>query len=270
VTGSGLISGSLVVQDGVAPGGIVTASGGSTTRGFGGHVASLALTAAYQTVPQEMCVQHVHVEFLRPAVAGPSVEVPVTVIRDGRTTAHRLVEIRQADGRAVASVLAVFHRADAAGLEYQVPVTPGPGPEGSTEVRTSPMEIRLDEDVRDPSRQRVWIRSAERPLPTDPRLHDSVLLFMSDVSVLWPALRVHGFDVMEHRHSALSSMTHTMWFHRHVQADRWLLYDQQTPSTAGGLCHSEGRIFTADGLLAASVTQVGLLQPTQDPGTRTG
>jgi acyl-CoA thioesterase-2 len=51
-----------------------------------------------------------------------------------------------------------------------------------------------------------------------------------------------------------------MWFHRTFRADEWLLYDQRSPSASGGRGLAEGRIFRADGTLAVSVMQEGLVR----------
>jgi acyl-CoA thioesterase-2 len=51
-----------------------------------------------------------------------------------------------------------------------------------------------------------------------------------------------------------------MWFHRPFRADEWLLYDQESPVATSGRALAEGRIFTADGRLAVSVVQEGLMR----------
>jgi acyl-CoA thioesterase len=90
---------------------------------------------------------------------------------------------------------------------------------GTAEAGPLPVETETVSDPSDPSRQRAWIRSRERPLPADPRLHEAALLLMSDLTLLWPALLVHGFGRAEHRHTALVPLTLTMWFHRRAPAD---------------------------------------------------
>jgi acyl-CoA thioesterase-2 len=45
-----------------------------------------------------------------------------------------------------------------------------------------------------------------------------------------------------------------------VRADRWLLYDQVSPTATGGRGYTQARIFTADGTLVASVAQEGLIR----------
>jgi acyl-CoA thioesterase II len=57
-----------------------------------------------------------------------------------------------------------------------------------------------------------------------------------------------------------ASLDHAMWFHRPFRTDRWLLYDQVSPSASGALGLSTGRIFQ-DGRLVASVAQEGLIRP---------
>jgi acyl-CoA thioesterase len=47
-----------VWEDGVSP--AVMAAWGGGSRGFGGHVAAVALAAAYATVPQGLSIHHVH------------------------------------------------------------------------------------------------------------------------------------------------------------------------------------------------------------------
>ncbi len=51
-----------------------------------------------------------------------------------------------------------------------------------------------------------------------------------------------------------------MWFHRPFRADDWLLYDQESPTAQGGRGLGKGRIFTADGQLAVSVIQEGVIR----------
>ena len=51
-----------------------------------------------------------------------------------------------------------------------------------------------------------------------------------------------------------------MWFHRPFRADRWLLYDQGSPSASAALGLSTGRLFQ-DGRLVCTVAQEGLIRP---------
>jgi acyl-CoA thioesterase-2 len=58
----------------------------------------------------------------------------------------------------------------------------------------------------------------------------------------------------------MASLDHAMWFHRPFRADEWLLYQQRAISTSSARGLAGGSIFSADGELAVSVVQEGLLR----------
>jgi acyl-CoA thioesterase-2 len=113
-----------------------------------------------------------------------------------------------------------------------------------------------------PPRQRVWIR-ADGTLPDDPVLHTCVLTYASDMTLLDTTMLAHGGASLEDR-VQMASLDHAMWFHRPFRADEWLLYDQDSPSTSGARGLARGLIWTADGRLAVSVVQEGLIRPIHD------
>lgn len=248
-----------VREDGVSP--AVMAGSGGGSRGFGGHVAAVTLAAAYATVPQGLSVHHVHVEFLRPAIAGRALRAGVRSFGDGRSIGRRFVEVAHDGEPPCAIATATFHRRDDRGPEHQPPMPAAPDAAEVPPERTDPVEIRRVTDPSDTAHQQTWLRPHARPLAAEPWLHDCALLFMSDYTLLWPTMTVHGLDPARDRHAVLGSVAHTMWFHRPGRADDWLLHDQRTPSTSGGLGHAEGRMFSRSGVLLASVAQAGLLRP---------
>jgi acyl-CoA thioesterase II len=261
----------FAVRDGIAPAVMapagVAADSGAAVRGFGGHVAALALAAAYESVHLDLSVHHVHVEFLRPAAAGRPLRLGVRSYRDGRSVARRFVEASQEGEPPCAIMTATFHLRDPRGPDHQRAMPPAPPVLDAPLTRTVPVETRRMDGADDPSSAQVWIRPHVRPIAAAPRLHDCALLFLSDFTVSWTILTVHGIDPERDRHTVLGSVAHTMWFHRRGRADEWLLYDQRTPSTSDGFGHAEGRLFTQSGLLLASVAQVGILRA---PGSQAG
>jgi acyl-CoA thioesterase-2 len=104
----------------------------------------------------------------------------------------------------------------------------------------------------------VWMRAVER-LPDDPLLHAAVLAYSSDYSLLEPVLRRHGL-VWTDRRLRVASLDHSMWFHRDVRVDDWLLYAQQSPSAVSGRGLSIGEIFSQDGTLVATTAQEGMVR----------
>ena len=89
----------------------------------------------------------------------------------------------------------------------------------------------------------VWIRATGR-LPDDPAIHQCVLAYASDMTLLNSSLIAHGRTVFDGSIQA-ASLDHALWFHRPFRADEWLLYAQDSPSASGARGFSRGLIFTA-------------------------
>jgi acyl-CoA thioesterase-2 len=105
---------------------------------------------------------------------------------------------------------------------------------------------------------RVWLR-ANGELPDDPLLHVCLMTYASDLTLLDSVLRRHAVSWAEGQIEA-ASLDHAMWFHRPFRADRWLLYDQESPIAAGARGLARGQVFTEQGDLVVSVVQEGLIR----------
>jgi acyl-CoA thioesterase-2 len=93
-----------------------------------------------------------------------------------------------------------------------------------------------------------------RRLPDDPALHRAAMVYMTDMSIQETVLRAH--DVTWATPGLkLASLDHAMWWHRDGRADEWMLYVQESPSARGGRGLTQGRIYSRDGVLLASVAQ---------------
>ena len=108
----------------------------------------------------------------------------------------------------------------------------------------------------------MWIRASAR-LPDDPGIHQFVLAYASDMTLLDSSLIPHGRTVFD-RSIQAASLDHALWFHRPFRADDWLLYAHDTPSASGARGFSRGLIFSRDGTLVASVAQEGLVRERPD------
>ena len=250
---------------------------------FGGQVAGQALVAAGRTV-ERGTVHSLHAYFLRPGDPTVPILYEVDRIRDGRSfTTRRVVAIQH--GQAIFNLSASFH-VEEPGIEHQVPqLGDVPDPESLPTLmemlepirdslpewyRTRPIDLRYVEGVpwvlREgprPPHQRMWIR-ADGSLPDDPLLHACVVAYASDMSLLDTALMPHGLKWSDANVMG-ASLDHAMWFHRPFRADQWLLYDQESPTACGARALSRGSIFAADGRLAVTVVQEGLLRSTPRP-----
>ena len=112
--------------------------------------------------------------------------------------------------------------------------------------------------VRDPD-QDTWFRT-RGALPDDPLLHTCIVAYASDLTLLGTALLPHPMTD-DHPGYMVASLDHVMWFHRPFRADDWLLYHTHSPSASAGRGFATGQVFCADGTLAVSVAQEGLVRP---------
>ena len=250
-------------------------------RVFGGQVIGQSLVAARRTVDGRH-PHSLHGYFMRPGDPKVPIIYEVDRIRDGKSfTTRRVVAVQH--GQAIFAMSASF-QVDEGGFEHQAAMPDVPGPDelpSEDDVkadllsrmpepmrtyyeRERPIDMRPVEINRYMSREpmepqfHVWIRTTGR-LPDDPAIHQCVLAYASDMTLLDTSLVPHGRTVFDPTIQA-ASIDHAMWFHRPFRADEWLLYAQDTPSAGGARGFSRGLIFQQDGTLIASVAQEGLIR----------
>ncbi len=252
-------------------------------RVYGGQVVGQALVAADRTVNAEDRLAHsLHAYFLRPGDPKVPIIYEVDRIRDGGSfTTRRVIAIQH--GHAIFSMGVSFHQSEP-GFDHQIPMPSVPPPEELAsedelkarllpllpEVmrnyweRERPIELRpvdlsrfLSSAKAEP-KQYIWIK-ASGPLPGNFRLHQCVLAYASDFSLLDTSLVAHGRMMFDPR-IMMASLDHALWFHRPFRADEWLLYAQDSPSSQGARGFCRGSIFSRDGRLVASVAQEGLIR----------
>jgi acyl-CoA thioesterase-2 len=255
-------------------------------RVFGGQVIGQALVAALRTVDNRP-PHSLHAYFMLPGDPKVPIVYEVDRIRDGKSfTTRRVVAIQH--GHAIFATGISFH-ADEPGMSHQAKMPDVPKPEdlpseADIKARTlqmmpdpvrryfereRPIELRPVEFTRylgvksEEAKFHVWIRATGK-LPDDLAIHQCVLAYASDMTLLDAALVPHGRTVFEKRIMA-ASLDHALWFHRPFRADDWLLYAQDSPNLSGARGFSRGLIFTRDGTLVASVAQEGLVRERRDP-----
>jgi acyl-CoA thioesterase-2 len=203
-------------------------------------------------------------------------------IRDGRSFSTRRVVARQ-HGRPIYYMTASFQVPEE-GFEHQDVMPDVPSPAESLDMadmfrKRSPehadqwvrewaaLELRYVGDSRPggslpadehPAQSLLWIKVSGR-LDDDQLTHQAALTYASDMTLLGSTLVPHGTHPM-HPKMQSASLDHTIWFHRPLRADEWLLYDQVSPSASGARGLAIGRVFTEDGLLVATVAQEGLIR----------
>jgi acyl-CoA thioesterase-2 len=252
-------------------------------RVFGGQVVGQALRAAQRTVELPRMAHSLHGYFMRPG--DPRVPIIYEVIRDrdgGSFSTRRVVAVQH--GAPIFSMSVSFHGSEQ-GFDHAAPMPRVPAPEALQSEREMlrasahrmpasmrryferdrPIELRpcdpahyLDPRQEPEGSHNVWIRTTGA-LPGDPLLHQCVLAYASDMTLLDTALVPHGRNIFD-QELMLASLDHALWFHRPFRMDEWLLYAQDTPSASGARGFTRGQIFSRDGLLIASVAQEGLIR----------
>jgi acyl-CoA thioesterase-2 len=254
----------------------------SWQRVFGGQVLGQALVAAVRTVEEARVAHSLHAYFL----LGGDPKVPIIYsverVRDGGSFSTRRVTGIQ-HGRPMFVMSASFHKAEP-GFDHQseMPKVPAPEELPSEQELKARMIAHLPQSMRSywererpiemrpvdvsryfsreprPPEQFIWMRATGR-LPDDLPLHQCVLAYASDFSLLDTALIAHG-RLMFDKDVQMASLDHALWLHRPFRADEWLLYAQDSPSSHGARGFCRGRVFTRDGRLVASVAQEGLVR----------
>lgn len=273
------------------PGVFVGAADETSTRQrvFGGQVLAQALTAAYRTVPDDRIAHSLSAYFVRSGLAGVPIEYRVDEIRDGGSFSTRTLAASQ-QGRTIFFMGCSFHRLEP-GLNHADTIPQGvAAPQdcpplsevlGARSRRSAEawrqewgvLETRFASDTsavngaHADAAMKVWVRT-ESALPPDPRLHQAVLAYASDLTLLAVSTVPHPV-VFAGPGMQAASINHAMWFHRPARADQWLLYDQVSPSASAGLGFSFGRLFSG-GQLVASCTQEGLIRLTDPAALVTG
>jgi acyl-CoA thioesterase-2 len=232
-----------------------------------------SLSAASQTVEDARHVHSLHGYFLRPGDASMPVVYSVDRVRDGGSfSTRRVTAIQKGQPIFTCSVVPVRRRrlrapgADArrgrpGNLPSEVELASAMADQLPERIRdkvlcAKPIEIRPVTE-RDPFNPKpgdpvkyAWFR-ADGNLPDTPALHKYLLAYASDFGLLTTALLPHGKSVWQ-KDMQIASLDHSLWFHRNLRADEWLLYATDSPwaGNARGFCR--GSIFNRAGQLVAS------------------
>jgi acyl-CoA thioesterase-2 len=249
---------------------------------FGGQVLGQALSAAYQTVPSDRQAHSLHAYFLRPGIATKPIVYDVDCIRDGKSfTTRRIVAIQK--GRAIFN-MSVSFQLNESGFNHQddaPEVTPPEDLESELELAHKvadkiPLKIRGKILCKKPIEMRTvnpinpfapekrepvlytWLKAID-PLQDDFAVHQYLLAYASDFGLLSPSLHPHGHSPWE-TEMQVASLDHAMWFHRDFRMDDWLLYVMKSSNAGKARGLSDGKIYTRQGKLVASVAQEGLIR----------
>ncbi|WP_288383598.1 acyl-CoA thioesterase II [uncultured Acinetobacter sp.] len=251
-------------------------------RVFGGQVLGQALRAASYTTDRP--AHSLHAYFLYGGDIHAPIVYEVNPLRDGKSFVSREVRAIQ-HGRTIFSAMVSFV-APEEGLNYQndAPVYPAPEDVKSEAELKQGMIDFIPENVRASfMRERhVEIRPIDPVNPFQPHpqaptnahyirthdqirgemdqvaLHQAIVAFYSDFTLMTTALKPHGLSYISPSLQC-ASIDHTIYFHRPVRADEWMLYDMDATVSSSSRGLNFGRMWQ-NGMLVCSTVQEGLIR----------
>ena len=186
----------------------------------------------------------------------------VTRHHDGRSFATLSIVATQSKGPIGTASVSMHVAEDGPALQAVEPVGPVPGPEHEITLGLIPLETRAAADLNaittGPPEFELWMRTPS----CNPDLAPALAAYATDLTLIGTALRpLDGLSQLGNGTQFTSAVTtHTIWFHRPLRTDEWLLLRQHSPLVAHGRSFGRGDILTEDGVLVASYAQEALLR----------
>ncbi|WVZ07791.1 hypothetical protein V8G54_021137 [Vigna mungo] len=220
---------------------------------FGGQIVGQALAAASKSVDCLKVVHSLHVYFLLVGDFNIPIIYQVSRLRDGKSFATRRVDAIQ-NGNVIFTLLASFHLLSLEELREQRLTDPRLPRTYRNKVATVefipwPIEIRFCEprtstnQTKSPPSLRYWFR-ARGKLSDDQALHRCVVAYTSDLIFLQVSLNPNRRKGMKTR---AVSLDHSMWFHRPLRADDWVLFVIFSPTSCNARGYVTGQMFNQKG-----------------------
>lgn len=250
-------------------------------RTFGGQLMAQSFVASSRTLARDdLPPSALSVHFVNGGDTAKDIEFHVTKLRDERRFANRRVDAVQ-DGVLLSSAM-ISYMAGGRGLEHAVDPPQVGEPETQPPIgellrgyeqtvphfvnALQPIEWRYTNDPAWVMREkgdrlphnRVWMK-AGGAMPHDPVLHTATMVYSSDTTVLDSVITTHGLSWGFDRIFAASA-NHSVWFHRQVNFDDWVLYSTSSPVAADSRGLGTGHFFDRSGQVLATVVQEGVLK----------
>jgi acyl-CoA thioesterase-2 len=239
-------------------------------RVFGGQILAQGILAATAAADGKE-VKSLTQLFPREGNAEHPMVYTVNKHQEGRTFASTTVVATQVDEAGREKTVSVatlsMHAAEEGSVRQDdAPSVGKPDAAVETDLGMIPWETRVVDgiDLSDrsvgPASYQFWMRTPS--LPDTPALHQAMLAYATDLTVIGTALRpaegLSQADTMTKFHSAVTS--HSLWFHQPLRTDDWLLVDQHSPILAGGRAYGRGDVWSLDGRLVASFAQESMIR----------
>lgn len=237
---------------------------------YGGQLMAQVLYVAATTLDTPRPAHYLQTSFIAGGDPAGSLDFAVRRLRDGKSTSNRQVEVSQ-EGRILLTAALSFQDVSE-GYDHQVPMPNVEDPEALLATKKHQMSHTEDVHPQFPftalecpstkeSRQpqsSVWAKPRFE-IPPNTLQQQMFFTFVSDASILQSALRPHALQ-WDEPGLAIATMNHSLWFHRPLDINDWLLMHSVSPSTNAGRAFSTADTFSRDGTLVATIAQEGILR----------
>ena len=252
-------------------------------RVYGGQVVAQALMAASKTVDDGRLCHSLHSYFIRPGDPAHPIDYQVERDRDGASfTTRRIIALQK--GRPIFNMAASFQTQES-GLTHgstapQIPAAedlPSEYELGMIHLdkvsdqqrklwieRDRPLEFRpIDpanpfEPRAQPPVVRYWVR-ANAPFSVTEPVMRALFAYGSDMTLLDTCMMPHAIAWHDKR-LQVASLDHAIWFNATPDLNDWLLFDQDSPSAAGGRGLNRAIVYDRAGAVVANLMQEGLIR----------
>ncbi|BBY42712.1 acyl-CoA thioesterase II [Mycolicibacterium celeriflavum] len=249
-------------------------------RTFGGQMIAQAFVAASRSLNHSTPPSALSAHFIAGGDPEKDLEFRVVRLRDERRFANRRVDVMQ-DGQLLTTAMVSF-LSGGRSLEHGIAPPDLPDPQSVPPVddlligyedvvphfvnALRPIDWRYTNDPSWVMRRkgqklphnRVWMKALGQ-MPDDPVLHAAALIYSSDTTVLDSIITTHGLSWGFDRIFAVTT-NHSVWFHRPVRFDEWVLYSTSSPVAADSRGLGTGHYFDRAGQPIATVVQEGIVK----------
>ncbi|CAI9716564.1 Hypothetical predicted protein [Octopus vulgaris] len=254
----------------------------SRSIAFGGLLLGQAANAACQTIPQNLYINSLHNYFINAGQREP-LTLQVTNEREGKSYCNKTVCATQNE-KTVIKMQIAFKTNEAGSIEHQWKM-----PECLLPEELLPINKIFEDKIREekykhlksrlpidptvefrpvdpeemlrvktlPPKRLTWVKQLDDMSELNQNWHRCVLLYMSDYILLSTSLLPNKDPLMK---TFVVSLDHSVWFHNDINVNEWLLYDTESSYAGNGQSFNNGRFWSKDGTLLATVSQSGIVR----------
>ena len=241
---------------------------------YGGHILGLALAAALETVAEPKLAHSLHAYFVNRGKPDQNLTLKVGRLRESSGSEFRSVKVIQ-DDDTIVTFSAAFKLPES-GEQHQ-PIIPEvispdeainsreergepPFPFPMVQANRAQMELVKGSILppvpnQEPKLQ-LWMRDSLSTVLSE-REAQIVLTFLSDSTMMFNSVLPYGVPMLTHR---LTSIDHSVWFHRTCDPTQWMLFDQHSSAANDGRGMNHGELYSSDGELVLTTAQESMLR----------